>query len=62
MVRLKEQSRLGAQHKSITRHPLIWNLNFGFEECNEMLILVNYGHNQMVGFRERSGQSLVKVG
>ena len=27
-----------------------------------MLILVNYGHNQMVEFRERSGQSLVKVG
>ena len=27
-----------------------------------MLILVNYGHNQMVGFRERRGQSLVKVG
>ena len=27
-----------------------------------MLILVYYGHNQTVGFRERSGQSLVKVG
>ena len=27
-----------------------------------MLILVNYGHNQMVGFREQRGQSLVKVG
>ena len=27
-----------------------------------MLILENYGHNQMVGFRERHGQSLVKVG
>ena len=27
-----------------------------------MLILVNYGHNQMIGFREMSGQSLVKVG
>ena len=27
-----------------------------------MLILVNYGHNQTVGFRERRGQSLVKVG
>ena len=24
--------------------------------------MVNYGHNQMVGFRERRGQSLVKVG
>ena len=30
--------------------------------CNEMLILVNYDHNQMVGFRERHGQSYVKVG
>ena len=27
-----------------------------------MLILVNYCHNQMIGFREMSGQSLVKVG
>ena len=27
-----------------------------------MLILVNYGHNQMIGFREMNGQSLVKVG
>ena len=27
-----------------------------------MLILVNYGHNQTVGSRERRGQSLVKVG
>ena len=27
-----------------------------------MLILVNYGHNQTAGFRERCGQSLVKVG
>ena len=26
-----------------------------------MLILVNYGHNQTVGFRERHGQSLVKI-
>ena len=30
--------------------------------CNERLILVNYGHNQTVGFREICGQSLVKVG
>ena len=30
--------------------------------CNERLILVNYGPNQTVGFRERRGQSLVKVG
>ena len=27
-----------------------------------MLILENYGHNQTVGFRERRGQNLVKVG
>ena len=27
-----------------------------------MLIFINYGHNQMVGFRERRNQSLVKVG
>ena len=27
-----------------------------------MLILVNYGHNQKVGFRERNSQNLVKVG
>ena len=27
-----------------------------------MLILVNYGHNQTVGFRKICGQSLVKVG
>ena len=33
-----------------------------FEESNERLILANYGHNRMVGFRERCGQSLVKVG
>ena len=26
-----------------------------------MLILVNYGHNQTTGFRERRGQNLVKV-
>ena len=26
-----------------------------------MLILVNYGHNQTTGFRERCGQNLVKV-
>ena len=44
------------------RHPWIWNLTVGFKECNERLILVNYGHNQMVEFRERHGQSLVKVG
>ena len=27
-----------------------------------MLIFINYGHNQTVGFRERHGQCLVKVG
>ena len=27
-----------------------------------MLIFINYGHNQTVGFRKRHGQSLVKVG
>ena len=27
-----------------------------------MIILVNYGHNQTAGFRERHGQSLIKVG
>ena len=47
---------------SITCHPYIWILTVGFEECNERIILVNYGHNQMVGFREKCGQSLVKVG
>ena len=47
---------------SITRHPSIRILIVGFEECKEMIIQVNYGHNQMVGFRERHRQSLVKVG
>ena len=47
---------------SITHHTQIWNLTVGFEEYNERLILVNYGHNQTAGFRERRGQSLVKVG
>ena len=28
---------------------------------NESLILVNYGHSQMVGFRQERSQSLVKV-
>ena len=27
-----------------------------------MIILVNYGHNQIAGFREMCSQSLVKVG
>ena len=47
---------------SITRHPWILNLTVGFKECNERLILVNYGYNQIVGFREMRGQILVKVG
>ena len=37
-------------------------ISIGFEECNERLIRVNYCHNQTVGFRERCGQNLVKVG
>ena len=45
-----------------TRRPLIWNLTFPIEECNERLILVNYGHNQTVGYREGRGQRLVKFG
>ena len=61
MIRLREHSHTGTQYMSITRHPQIWNLAVGFKECNERLILVNYGHNQIVGFRERRGQSLVKV-
>ena len=40
----------------------IWNLTIGFKEWNERIILVNYGHNQTARFRERRGQSLVKVG
>ena len=62
MVRLKEHSHKCTQHTSIMRHPWIWNLTVGFKEWNEMLILENYGHNQTVGFRERRGQNLVKVG
>ena len=57
MVRLREHSHIGTQHMSI-----IHRLTVGFKECNESLILVNYGHNQAVEFRERRGQSLVKVG
>ena len=62
MVRLREQSHTSTQHMSITRHSQSWNLTIGFEQCNEKLILVNYGHNQTIGFREMCGQSLVKVG
>ena len=38
------------------------NSNRGFEECNKRIILINYGHNQVAGVRERHGQSLVKIG
>ena len=37
-------------------------MTVGFEEYNEMLILLNYGHNQTVGFRDRCSQNLVKIG
>ena len=47
---------------SITRHLYILILTVGIKERNERIILVNYGHNQMAGFRERCGQSLVKFG
>ena len=62
IVRLRKQSHSGTQHMSITRHPLIWNLTFGFEESNKRLTLLNYSLNQTVEFGERCGQSLVKVG
>ena len=62
MVRVREHSHTGTQHMSIVHHTWIWNLTAGLEECNERLILVNYGHDQMVGFRKRGGQSLIKVG
>ena len=62
MVRLREYNHIGTQHISITRRTQIKNLTDGFEEYNESLILVNYGYNQTVGFREMCGQSLVKVG
>ena len=62
MARLREHCYEGTQHTSIIRQPEIWNLTVGFKECNERLILVNYGYNQMVGFTKRRGQSLVKIG
>ena len=62
MIKLSKHSHKGTQHMSITPHPYIWILTIGFEECNEKIILVNYGHNQMVGFREWRGQNLVKIG
>ena len=55
MVKLREHSHIGTQHMSI-----IHRLTVGFKECNESLILVNYGYNQTVEFREMCGQSLVK--
>ena len=45
MVRLREHSHIGTQHMFIMHHTYIWNLTVGFEECNEKLIMVNYGHN-----------------
>ena len=45
----------------ITHHTYISKLSDVLKECHESLILVNYGHNQTVEFRERRGQSLVKV-
>ena len=62
MVRLREHSQIGTQHMSISRHSYIWNLIIGLKECNERLILVNYGHNRMVGFSKMRAQSLVKFG
>ena len=47
---------------SITCHPYIWILTVGCKECNERIILGNYGQNQMGRFGERGGQSLVNVG
>ena len=47
---------------SITCHPYIYILTIGFEECNERIIQVSYGLNQMVGFGERRNQILVKFG
>ena len=47
---------------SITCHPYIYILTVGFEECNERIIQVSYGLNQMVGFGERRNQILVNFG
>ena len=58
----EKKSHTRTQYMSITSHPLIWNLHFRFKECNQRLILVNYGHDQTVGFGERCGRSWVKVG
>ena len=62
MIKLSKHSHKGTWHMSITRHPSIWNLTVGFKECNKRLIQEIYRHNQIVWFRERRGQSLVKVG
>ena len=62
LVKKREHWHKGTEHKSIMRHPYIWNLTVGFNKCNERLILVNYDHYQMVGFRVWRGQNLVKVG
>ena len=47
---------------SITCHPYIYILTVGFEECNERIIQVSYGLNQMAGFGERRNQILVNFG
>ena len=60
-IRLRKHNHKSTQHMSMTHHSQILNLTVRFEKCNEKLILVNYGNNQTVGFRQRRGQSLVKV-
>ena len=60
-IRLRKHNHKSTQHMSMTHHTQILNLTVRFEECNEKLILVNYGNNQTVGFRQKHGQSLVKV-
>ena len=59
LVKKREHWHKGTQHKSIMRHPYIWNLTVGFNECNEWLILVNYDHYQTVEFKEWRSQNLV---
>ena len=56
MVRLREHNHTSTHLMSIMCHSWIWNLIVRFEESNERLIVVNYGYNQTVGFRERHGQ------
>ena len=61
-IRLRKHNHKSTQHMSMTHHTQILNLTVRFEECNESFILVNYGHNETIGFREKLGQNLVKVG